>query len=171
MTTISQSRPSAIKLVGLIVAASVGVVGCSAHPTTSASSSAGETSSSAVARQMVDVEAVWATHPMPDCPKPPIQRNGGAVPAGFELPTESTVSEILTGTKSPAPEEWVRVKLGWVMKWLLKVRGDIVDANTPGDNSMMNGFSDYVRHVRSELEAGQDISSSSLDGDYPEGCA
>lgn len=170
----NQSRPGSTLLVGMVIAASVGlgVVGCAEHPTTpSASSMSGTISTSAPSRALVDVAAVWATHPLPDCPKAPIGRNGGVVPSGLELPTESTVSEILGDVKSPAPEPWVKMKLGWVTRWLLKTRADIVDANTPGDTLMLDGFKQYVGHVRSELEAGQNSSDEALDGDYPDGCA
>ncbi|AWG55008.1 hypothetical protein DDT53_12730 [Mycobacteroides abscessus] len=165
-----QSRPGATKLVGLALALSVGTVGCSSHPTPSGPISAGESSSSAQARPLVDVEAVWATHPLPDCPKPPIERNGGAVPAGIELPTESTVSEILGDVKSPASEAWVRTKLGWVTQWLLQTRAGIVA--TSGANSTVTNrrFHQYIEHIRAEMEAGQDISDSALDGRFPEGC-
>lgn len=169
----TQSRPCAMKLVALAIAATVslGVVGCSAHPTTpSASSSAGQASSSASARPLVDVSAVWATHPLPPCPKPPIQRNGGVVPNGIELPTESTVSEILGDVKSPAPETWVRTKLGWVTQWLLQTRAGIVA--TSGANSTVTNrrFHQYIEHIRAEMKAGQDIADSALDGRFPEGC-
>ncbi|MBV6362617.1 hypothetical protein HZD78_21975 [Mycobacteroides chelonae] len=166
-----KSRSGATKLVGLALALGVSVVGCSSHPTTpSASSGMGESSSStAQARPLVDVAAVWATHPMPDCPKPPIQRNGGAVPAGIELPTESTVSEILGDVKSPASEAWVRTKLGWVTQWLLKTRADIVTDPGVGADAQSKMFSDYVSHVRDELQAGRNIERE-LDGSYPEEC-
>ncbi|WP_157931938.1 hypothetical protein [Mycobacteroides abscessus] len=167
----SQFRPGTTKLVALAIAATVGTgtVGCSAHPTPSVSSSAGETSSSAQARALVDVEAVWATHPMPNCPKPPIERNGGAVPAGIELPTEKTVSDIIGDAKSPASEEWVRAKLGWVTQWLLKTRADIITDPGVGADAQSKMFSDYVSHVRDELQAGRNIERE-LDGSYPEEC-
>lgn len=173
MTT-TQSRTGTRTLVSLFIASVVGlsVVGCSTHPTTlTGASTTGTISTSAPSRALVDVAAVWATHPLPDCPKAPIERNGGVVPSGLELPTESTVSEILGDVKSPAPEPWVKMKLGWVTRWLLKTRADIVDANTPGDTLMLDGFKQYVGHVRSELEAGQNSSDEALDGDYPDGCA
>ncbi len=167
----TQSRPGTTILVSLFVAASVGLVGCSAHSITpSGSSTAGETSSSAQARPLVDVSAVWASHPLPDCPKPPIQRNGGAVPTGIELPTEKTVSDIIGDAKSPASEAWVRTKLGWVTQWLLQTRAGIVA--TSGANSTVTNrrFHQYIEHIRAEMEAGQDISDSALDGRFPEGC-
>ncbi len=168
----SQSRPGTTKLVGLVIATSVslGVVGCSHHPTTpSGSSTAGETSSSAQARALVDVEAVWQTEPLPDCPKPPIVFNGDA-PQGIALPDKASVARILAGAKSPAPTSWVRTKLGWVTKHLSQTRADIIDANAPGDDSMLKTFDMYVKHVRAELEVGRDSSDPS-DAIYPDGCA
>ncbi|WP_237079648.1 hypothetical protein [Mycobacteroides abscessus] len=164
---ISQSRSGATILVSMAVALGVGMsmVGCtSVHPTTGAS-----TISTSAAHELVDVFAVWASHPMPPCPRVVIGNH--SAPVGLELPSDETVAAQFQGVKSPGSESWVRAKLGWVTKWLAKVRADIVDANTPGDSSMTEGFNDYVRHVRAELEAGQDITDSALDGDYPEGCA
>lgn len=168
----TQSRPCATVLVSLFVAASVslGVVGCSTgHPTSSGLSSVGETSSSAQAQSLVDVSAVWATHPMPDCPR--VVVGNQTAPAGLELPSDDTVARQLAGVKSPASESWVRTKLGWITKWLEKVRGDIISDPGIGAREQAEGFKDYVSHVRSELVSGHDISDSSLDGDYPEGCA
>ncbi|WP_157931798.1 hypothetical protein [Mycobacteroides abscessus] len=167
----TQSRPCAMKLAALVIATTVGTgtVGCSAHPTPSVSSSAGETSSSAAARTMVDVEAVWQTEPLPDCPKPPIVFNGDA-PQGITLPDKASVAKELAGAKSPATETWVRTKLGWVTQNLAKTRADIIEANMPSDSSMKDGFRDYVVHVRTELIAGKDIPDD-LDGIFPEGCA
>lgn len=165
-----QSRPCATKLTVLVVALGVGLVGCSSHPTTpSGASGAGQASSSAQARPLVDVSAVWASHPLPDCPKPPIQRNGGAVPTGIELPTEKTVSDIIGDAKSPASEAWVRTKLGWVTQWLLKTRADIITDPGVGADAQSKMFSDYVSHVRDELQAGRNIERE-LDGSYPEEC-
>lgn len=168
-----ESRYGTSKLVGLAIAATltVGLVGCATPATTATgANTSGETSSSVSAQSLVDVAAVWATHPLPDCPKPPIKRNGGQVPLGIELPTESTVSDILAGTKSPAPEQWVRTKLGWVTQELLAARADIIAANAPGDDSMLEGFKRYVSHVRDELQAGHDVSNP-IDKTYPEGCS
>lgn len=164
-----QSRPGATVLVSLAIAASVGLVGCSSRPTPSASSGAGQTSSSASARQMVDVEKVWATHPLPPCPR--LVGGNLTAPAGLELPSDETVARQLAGVKSPGSESWVRMKLGWITKWLAKVRGDIISDPGIGAREQAEGFKDYVSHVRSELVAGHDIADSSLDGDYPEGCA
>lgn len=150
-------------------ASTIGCSGASTPTTPTGSSTAGAISSSA-ARALVDVSAMWQSEPRPDCPKPPVTYNGD-VPAGLELPDKASVARQLAGVKSPGPESWVREKLGWVTKWLAKVRADIIDANTPGDSSMADGFNDYARHVRAELEAGHDIPDSALDGDFPEGCS
>ncbi|KRQ31546.1 hypothetical protein AOT83_05095 [Mycobacteroides sp. H001] len=80
------------------------------------------------------------------------------------------MSDILGGVKSPATEEWVRVKLGWVTQELLAARADIISANAPGDDSMLEGFKRYVSHVRDELQAGHDVSNP-IDKTYPEGCS
>ncbi|MBN7329814.1 hypothetical protein IUU07_00950 [Mycobacteroides abscessus subsp. abscessus] len=73
----------------------------------------------------------------------------------------------LRGVMSPAPESWVRTKLGWVTQQLASTRADIISA--PDDNSMSKTFGMYVQHVRSELMVGQD-SSDPTDAIYPEGC-
>lgn len=168
----SQSRPRTTKLVGLVIAAcaSLGVVGCSHHPTTpSGSSTAGETSSSAQARALVDVEAVWATHPMPPCPRVVI--GNASAPAGLELPSNETVAAQLRGVESPAPEGWVRGKLGWVTKWLAKVRADIIsDPGSAGSNAEKETFKSYVKHVSDELRAGKNHLDST-DSIYTEGCS
>ncbi|ORV76580.1 Uncharacterised protein [Mycobacteroides abscessus subsp. abscessus] len=170
MTTY-QSRTGTMKLVTLVVAASVGLVGCSVHPTTpSGSSSAGQTSSSVSARALVDVSAVWATEPLPDCPKLPIVFNGDA-PQGITLPDKASVAKQLAGVRSPATETWVRTKLGWVTQALAITRADISDHPTASDANMAEGkgFERYVAHVKSELLDGHDIADP-VDGDYPEGC-
>lgn len=172
MTAIKQSHKGATVLAALAIATSVslGVVGCSSHPTTpTVSSTSGETSSSVAARALVDVAAVWQTEPLPDCPKPPIVFNGDA-PQGITLPDKASVTRILAGAKSPAPTSWVREKLGWVTKHLSQTRADIIDANAPGDDSMLKTFDMYVKHVRAELEVGRDSSDPS-DAIYPDGCA
>ncbi|MBN7480757.1 hypothetical protein I3U71_09490 [Mycobacteroides abscessus subsp. massiliense] len=64
----------------------------------------------------------------------------------------------------------MREKLGWVTKHLSQTRADIIDANTPGDDSMLKTFDMYVKHVRAELEVGRDSSDPS-DAIYPDGCA
>lgn len=167
----SQSRQGTTKLASLFVAltVSIGVVGCTGHPTSSVSSGTGELISSAQTQSLVDVAAVWQTEPLPDCPKPPVLYNGN-VPAGLELPDKASVTRILAGAKSPAPTSWVREKLGWVTKHLSQTRADIIDANTPGDDSMLKTFDMYVKHVRAELEVGRDSSDPS-DAIYPDGCA
>ncbi|MDO3064366.1 hypothetical protein [Mycobacteroides abscessus] len=165
---ISQSRTGTKSLAALAIAASVGVVGCS-HPTTTSASSVGETSSSVATQPLVDVSQVWATEPLPACPKPPVVYNGD-VSAGLELPDKASVARILAGAKSPAPTSWVREKLGWVTKHLSQTRADIIDANAPGDDSMLKTFDMYVKHVRAELEVGRDSSDPS-DAIYPDGCA
>lgn len=169
----TQSRPGASTLAFLVVAfgVSIGAVGCSSeHPTTtSGPSGTGESSSSAEARPLVDVEKVWQSEPLPDCPKPPIVFNGDA-PQGLPLPGKASVAKQLAGAQSPAPEQWVRTKLGWITQELAATRADIIDANTPDDSSMQNGFEQYVMHVRDELQAGHDISDP-IDKTYPEGCS
>lgn len=173
MTTIYQSRTGTRTLVSLFIASVVGlsVVGCSTHPTTlTGASTTGTISTSAPSRALVDVAAVWATHPLPDCPKAPIGRNGGVVPSGLELPTESTVSEILGDVKSPGSESWVREQLGWLTQWLLKTRADIISDPGVGAREQFTGFEDYVSHVRAELQVGKSIPSD-LDSIFPEGCA
>lgn len=170
MNNNTQYRTGTRTLTALLVAsvAVLGVVGCSTHPTTLTGAST--ISTSAPSRNLVDVSAVWQSEPLPDCPKAPIVFNG-AVPPGLSLPDKSSVARELRGVKSPASEGWVRTKLGWVTKWLAKVRADIIDADTTGDSSMTDGFSQYIQHIKSELEAGHDIPDSALDGDFPEGCA
>lgn len=172
MNSNTQSRTGASTLAALVIAASVGlgVVGCAEHPSTPlASSVSGETSTATEARTLVDVSAVWQNEPLPDCPKPPIVFNG-AVPPGLSLPDKSSVARELQGVRSPGSPQWVKTKLGWVTQELAVTRADIIDANTPGDSSMTDGFNDYVRHVRAELEAGHDIPDP-IDKTYPEGCS
>lgn len=168
----SQFRPGAKHLAALAIAVTVtlGAVGCGTeHPTLSGPSSAGETTNSVAARALVDVEKVWQSEPLPDCPKPPIVFNGDA-PQGLSLPSKESVADQLRGAQSPAPEQWVRAKLGWITQELAATRADIIDANTPDDSSMRNGFEQYVMHVRDELQAGHDISDP-IDKTYPEGCS
>ncbi|AMT73424.1 hypothetical protein EJ571_06550 [Mycobacteroides franklinii] len=64
----------------------------------------------------------------------------------------------------------MRSKLGWVTQELAATRADIIDANSPDDKSMLDGFTRYVEHVKSELIAGHDITDS-IDKTYPEGCS
>ncbi|MBN7314914.1 hypothetical protein I3U70_26370 [Mycobacteroides abscessus subsp. abscessus] len=63
----------------------------------------------------------------------------------------------------------MRTKLGWLDKALSETRADITDADSPGDDSMLKTFDVYVKHVRDELQAGQDISDS-IDTIYLEAC-
>ncbi|MBN7463681.1 hypothetical protein PP568_09900 [Mycobacteroides abscessus] len=170
MTT--QSRPGTKILASIVVAlgVSIGVVGCgSTHPTTSGSSSAGETSSSASAQNMVDVSAVWVTHPMPDCPRVVIG-NATASP-GLVLPDDASVARQLTGVRSPGSLQWVRGKLGWVTMWLAQTRAGIIDhPESPSVQATVTRFDQYVEHIRLELSSGQDIPDPDLDGRFPEGC-
>lgn len=165
---ISQSRPGATVLVSLVIALGVGVVGCSHPPTPSVSSTSGQASSSAEARNLVDVSAVWATEPLPDCPKPPIIFNGDA-PQGITLPDKASVAKQLAGVRSPATETWVRTKLGWVTQWLAQTRGGIIADPGAGAKEQANMFTEWVTHVREELQEGRDTASD-LDGAFPEGC-
>ncbi|SHO82828.1 hypothetical protein [Mycobacteroides abscessus] len=163
----SQFRPGTTVLVALAIATSVGVVGCSTHPTSSGSSGAGQ-SSSASAQPLVDVSQVWATHPLPPCPR--VVVGNVTAPAGLELPSDETVAAQLQGVKSPASERWVRTKLGWVTKELSVTRAGVVDtAGTAGAEAQVKDFRLYIDHIRAELIAGHDIPSD-LDETYPEGC-
>lgn len=171
MMMISQSRRGATVLVSLAIAASVslGVVGCSTHPTSpSASSGTGKSSVSAEARNMVDVSAIWATHPMPPCPR--VIVGNQTAPAGLDLPSDETVAAQLRGVQSPATESWVRTKLGWVTQELAATRADIISDPGVGADAQAIQFGQYVSHVRAELQAGQDIPDT-IDKTYPEGCA
>ncbi|SLI53954.1 Uncharacterised protein [Mycobacteroides abscessus subsp. massiliense] len=144
-------------------------IGCSQHPIPPTASTQATTSSPSTAAQpMVDVSQVWATEPLPDCPKPPIVFNGDP-PQGIALPDKASVARILAGAKSPASEAWVHAKLGWVTQNLAKTRADIIKADMQSDSSMKDGFGDYVVHVRAELIAGKNIPDD-LDGIFPEGC-
>lgn len=166
----SQSRPGTTVLAVLTIAASVslGLVGCSTHPTTpSVSSGTDKSSVSAEAQPLVDVSAIWASHPLPPCPDMLIGNQ--SAPAGLMLPSDESVAKELAGARSPASESWVRERLGWVNQHLAKTRADIIDANTPGDDSMLRTFDSYVEHVRAELVAGRG-SADPTDDIYPEGC-
>lgn len=169
--TNTQSRTGTKFFASLVIAASVslGAVGCSTHPTTTGSSTAGTISTSAPSRALVDVAAVWATHPMPDCPR--VIVGNVSAPVGLELPSDETVAEQLRGVKSPGTESWVRTKLGWLTQALSVTRADIIDNSDAGDaNSAENkGFQRYVGHVKDELKVGHAIAND-VDGDYPEGC-
>ncbi|WP_236746220.1 hypothetical protein [Mycobacteroides abscessus] len=166
---ITQSQPGATVLIGLALALGVSVVGCSAHPTTpSGSSATGEPSNSVSAQVLVDVSAVWASHPLPPCPDTLI---GNAIaPAGLTLPSDESVAKELVGVRSPASEGWVRTKLGWVTKALGETRaGIIASAGTAGARAQGNDFELYVSHVRDELQLGRDTASD-LDSTFIERC-
>lgn len=160
-------KPLAVLALTFGVGAST--IGCSASgaPTVPLSS----TVSTSAAHVLVDVSAVWQSEPRPDCPKPLIVFNG-AVPPGLSLPDKASVARQLAGVKSPAPESWVREQLGWVTQELAATRADIIsDPSSAGAPAESERFSQYVGHVRAELEAGHDIPDSELDGRFPEGCA
>lgn len=172
MTTIYQSRPGTRYFASLVAATTVtlGVVGCSTHPTTpTGSSTAADTSTPASAQSLVDVEAVWQSEPLPNCPKPPTIFNG-AVPPGLSLPDKASVARQLAGVKSPASEGWVRTKLGWVTQELASTRADIISDPGVGAKEQSEMFVEWVTHVREELREGHDIPSE-LDGAYPEECS
>lgn len=170
MTT-SQSRPGATILIGLAIAATVGlsVVGCSStQPTPSRSSGTTETSISAQARPLVDVEKVWATKPLPPCDD--YLGSDLTVPPGLSVPDHDGVARSLAGVQSPGSETWVRTKLGWLDMWLAQTRAGIIDhPDSPAVKSKVETFDDYVEHVRSELGAGKNIPSD-LDSIFPEAC-
>ncbi|SIE27072.1 hypothetical protein [Mycobacteroides abscessus] len=170
MTTIYQSRRDTKVLASLVIATTVGlsVVGCSTHPTTTGSNGTGTISTTA-AHEMVDVSAVWATHPMPDCPR--VIVGNQPAPVGLELPSNETVARQLAGVRSPGSESWVREKLGWVTMWLAQTRAGIIDhPESPSVHATVTRFDQYVEHIRLELSSGQDIPDSDLDGRFPEGC-
>lgn len=164
---IHQSQMGTRYLASLVIAlgVSLGAVGCSERPTPS-----GTTSSSAPSRNLVDVSAVWATHPMPPCPR--VIVGNISAPVGLELPSDESVARQLAGVKSPAPESWVREQLGWVTQELAATRADLIsDPSSAGAPAESERFSQYVEHVKAELEAGHGIPDSELDGRFPEGCA
>lgn len=157
----------------VVLALTVGVgastIGCSQHSITPTASTV--LSPSTAAQPMVDVEKVWQSEPLPDCPKPPVTYNGDA-PQGLSLPSKATVADQLRGAQSPASERWVRTKLGWITQWLAQTRAGIIDhPDSPGSKLKPQRFSEYVAHVRAELEGGHDISDAELDGRFPEGCS
>ncbi|MBN7311787.1 hypothetical protein I3U70_10435 [Mycobacteroides abscessus subsp. abscessus] len=64
----------------------------------------------------------------------------------------------------------MKTKLGWLDKALSETRADMVSYNgTPGGDSQLRDFKNYVEHVKIELAQGQDIDSP-LDLTYPEAC-
>ncbi|WP_237112276.1 hypothetical protein [Mycobacteroides abscessus] len=165
---ISQSRSGTKSLASLVVAFGVGlgVVGCSTHPTTPTGAS-GSVSTTA-ARNLVDVSALWETKPLPPCTD--YLGTDLTVPPGLSVPDHDSVTRILAGVKSPGSIEWVKTKLGWLDKALSETRADMVSYNgTPGGDSQLQDFKNYVEHVKIELAQGQDIHSP-LDLTYPEVC-
>ncbi len=158
-----------MKLAALVIATTVGTVGCSSHLTTpSGASSVGEPSSSASAQTIVDVSRVWATHPLPPCPD--VLIGNATAPAGVTLPSDESVAKELAGVRSPASEGWVKMKLGWVTKALGETRaGIIASAGTAASRAQGNDFELYVSHVRDELQLGRDTASD-LDSTFIERC-
>ncbi|EIV24873.1 hypothetical protein [Mycobacteroides abscessus] len=64
----------------------------------------------------------------------------------------------------------MKTKLGWLDKALSETRADMVSYNsTPGGDSQLQDFKNYVEHVKIELAQGKDIDSP-LDLTYPEAC-
>ncbi|MBE5451221.1 Uncharacterised protein [Mycobacteroides abscessus subsp. abscessus] len=168
--TNSQSRPGTKSFASLVVGLSVGlgVVGCSSHPTTSGSISTGETTSSVAARQLVDVEAVWQSEPLPPCTD--YLGSDLTVPPGLSVPNHDSVAKTLAGVQSPGILEWVKTKLGWLDKALSETRaGVIASAGTAGAKAQAQDFQRYVEHVRDELQSGHDITSD-LDSTFIERC-
>ena len=155
-----------------VLALTAGIVGCG-HATTVAEPSAAVVSSTARTVPMVDVSAIWAESPLPNCPRW-IHNNSADVDdiPGVDMPSHKSVAAALAGVKSPADETWVREELGWVTQHLIKVRKSIRDSSDPAatgeDDSL--GFDRYVKHVRAELEAGQNVPDATLDNAYPDGC-
>lgn len=156
------------RLVALALTFGVGasVIGCSASGTPTAPLSS--TISTTENRPLVDVAKVWATHPLPPCKD--YLGTDRAVPPGISVPDYDSVAKELAGVKSTGSESWVRTKLGWLDRALAETRAGIIDANAPGDDTELRGFQRYVTHVKTELQAGRDITDSDADGDYPEGC-
>lgn len=146
----------------LAVATVVALAGCSTATSTNPVAS---TSTQA----LVDVAAVWASHPMPPCSR--VVVGDETASPGIVLPSDETVAQQLAGVQSPASESWVRTKLGWVSQALSITRADIIGnvSGASANKAEIKGFERYVRHVRDELSVGRDISNP-VDGDYPEGC-
>lgn len=142
------------------------IIGCSGASTPTAPLSS--TVSTSAAGNLVDVSAVWATHPMPPCPDTLIGNE--SAPVGLTLPSDASVAKELAGVRSPAGEGWVRTKLGWVAKALAETRaGIIANAGTAGARAQGNDFELYVSHVRDELQLGRDTASD-LDSTFIERC-
>lgn len=155
----------------LTVGVGAGVVGCGQHSTiTAVPISTRDTSSSAQARPLVDVSALWATKPLPPCDD--YLGTDLTVPPGLSVPDHDGVARSLAGVQSPASEAWVREKLGWLDMWLAQTRAAILDH--PEDSNLVHAtnarFGKYVEHLRAELQSGQDISDSSLDSRFPQEC-
>lgn len=166
--TNTQSRTGTKFFASLVIAASVGLVGCSSHPAPSVSNVSGQASSSVSAQPLVDVSAVWATHPLPPCPR--VIVGNVSAPAGLVLPDDASVAKELAGVKSPGTPQWVRTKLGWLTQWLAQTRAGVIDhPESPAARANISGFNFYVKHVASELTVGHDIQDS-IDETYPEGC-
>lgn len=158
------------RLVVLALTFSVGAsaIGCGQHSIAPTTSPQGELSSSVSARNLVDVSALWATKPLPPCDD--YLGTDLTVPPGLSVPDHDGVAKILAGVKSPGSIEWVKTKLGWLDKALSETRADMVSYNgTPGGDSQLQDFKNYVEHVKIELAQGQDIDSP-LDLTYPEAC-
>lgn len=153
----------------LTVGVGAGAVGCGQHSTiTAVPSGTAETSSSVSAQSLVDVSAVWATKPLPPCTD--YLGSDLTVPPGLSVPDHDSVAKILAGVKSPGSETWVKTKLGWMTKWLAKVRADIIsDPDSSGSKAEKKTFDSYVEHVRAELVAGRS-GADPTDDIYPEGC-
>ncbi|MDO3019365.1 hypothetical protein [Mycobacteroides abscessus] len=159
------------ELAALVLTVGVGAsaVGCGQHSTiTVVPISTGDTSSSAQARPLVDVSALWATKPLPPCDD--YLGTDLTVPPGLSVPDHASVARSLAGVKSPGNESWVKTKLGWLDMWLAQTRAGIIDhPDSPAVKSKVETFDDYVEHVRSELGAGKNIPSD-LDSLFPEAC-
>ncbi|BBY56159.1 hypothetical protein H7J07_06740 [Mycobacterium koreense] len=172
MTVTSPRLPALLVGLGLLVT----LVGCSAptHDVVEAVSSmtSSPPPSSAVEepRGLVDVAAVWGEHPLPPCDRV-IVDNNLAAPPGVEMPSFESVAHELAGVKSPASDEWVRTKLGWVTQWLIQVRTAISTAADPlVGRASSHQFDKYINHTKQELENGHDIPDSAINARYPEGC-
>lgn len=158
---------NSLAVLALVLGVGASTIGCSGVSTPVAEQTTSSTSS-ASARPLVDVEAVWQSEPLPDCPKPPVTYNGD-VPQGLVLPDKASVADQLRGAQSPAPEGWVRKKLGWITQWLAQTRAGIIASPGVGAKEQSNMFAEWVTHVREELQEGRSIASE-LDGAFPEGC-
>lgn len=158
------------RLVVLALTFSVGAsaIGCSASGTPTVPLSS--TISITAAHALVNVDKMWATHPLPPCKD--YLGTDRAVPPGISVPDYDSVAKELAGVKSPGDESWVRTKLGWLDMWLAQTRAAILDH--PEDSNLVHAtntrFGKYVEHLRAELQSGRDISDSSLDSRFPQEC-